>query len=180
MVVLAQLVRALAARVSGFFDLVAAQEEQVARLLGEMEYSLAEVRRLAALAIAEARRLGQELRRNRTAAAGRKPGHAQLVRELEARFAAATEAGQRIKALLQTFATRLAEARRRHRSLRARRQAVRAWNALHQRGERLLPLIQRGRVQCARLEDQIRALEEALTARAEANELSRVACAMEF
>ncbi len=171
MAILSRLARAVAARVNGLFDQAAGQEEQAARLLEEMEHGLTEVRRLSALAITAARRFGLELERNRTAAASRHHGYENLVYELEARHAAAVLAGERIKAFLCAFETRLDQARNRQRSLRARRRAAQAWNAIHQRGERLFPLLEELRTRTTRLEDQLQQMEDALTDRAEANQL---------
>jgi phage shock protein A len=134
------------ANINGLLDRVESPEAMIGQIIREMDDGLAAARRCAAGAIAAERRLGRELAEQRLAAEFwqtkariamsanredlarlaliRKKEHEALAIELETQHAAALQTSKQVRAGLQSLEARLAEARRKQRSLIARHRAA--------------------------------------------------------
>jgi phage shock protein A len=144
--IFARLSDIISANVNALLDKAEEPERMLAQIIREMEDGLASARQQGATAIAAERRLGRELEQSRTAAEhwkeqarlaltsgredlarqalARKIDHDDLARALEPQWAAAHATSAEVKSALHALAARLAEARRKQRTLVARHRAA--------------------------------------------------------
>lgn len=138
----------LTANFHALLDQVENPELMIAQIIRDMETSLADVRRHAAIAIAAERRIGRELEHNRVQAAHwherarealaagredlarraliRKREQECLIQRLQSQYAAAQQTSRHVKTSLNALEVRLAEARRKQRAIIARQRAAQA------------------------------------------------------
>jgi phage shock protein A len=179
----------ISANLNSLLDAAEDPERMLAQVIREMELGLADARQQGACAIAAERRLGRELEQNRAAAAhwkeqarlalnsqredlarkalARKLEHDDLVRALDSQWTAARQTSTEVKAALHALEARLAEARRKQRTLLARHRAA----AIRLQAQRTVkPVIADGReplARFARFEDRLIDMEDQLLAQSE-------------
>jgi phage shock protein A len=161
-------------------------EWMIAQIIREMEEGLASAKRYAATAIAAERRIGRELEQNRLQgehwkskakqalaaeredlarrALARKMEHEDLVRSLENQHEQALQTCQNIRTSLHALEARLAEARRKQRTLLARHRAALARVELHRFAGAGFPAFSGSHAKFDRLENQIIDFEDELAA----------------
>jgi phage shock protein A len=143
----------ISANISALLDKVENPEHLLAQVIREMEEGLAKAKRLAVTAIAAERRIGRELEQNRVQtefwknkarealsrnredlarrSLVRKKEHDDLVRSLEMQYAEAGKTSESVRTAVWALEARLAEARRKKRSLVARHRAAEARTQIH-------------------------------------------------
>jgi phage shock protein A len=158
-----------------------------------MEAGLAEAKSYAATAIAAERRLARDLEQNRASAQewrnkarqalesdredlarralARKKEHDDLVNSLEVQHASAVQTTAKVKSALRALEARLADARRRQRSLLARHRAVQAQLQLQRTLGARLPDPGTPGAKFVRLENRLTDMEDDLQARLEVDHL---------
>jgi phage shock protein A len=146
--IFARLSDIIASNVNALLDKAENPEWLIGQVIREMEDALGKAKRYAATAIAAERRLGRELEQNRSQAdfwkakarealaasredlarkaLARKKEHDDLIGSLEIQYAEALQTGARVRTALRALEARLAEARRKQRSLLARHRAAQA------------------------------------------------------
>jgi phage shock protein A len=146
----------IAANVNALLDKAEHPEKMIGQIILEMEEGLANARRYAATAIAAERRIGRELEQNRAqvdfwknkARAAltlkredlarrmleRKQEHEDLVQSLEGQHAQAVQTSAQVRTSLRALEARLAEARRKRRSLLAQHAAAKVRVSLQRMG----------------------------------------------
>jgi phage shock protein A len=171
-------------------------EVMIAQIIREMEEGFANARSYAATAIAAERRIGRELEQNRlqadqwkakareALAAGRedlarralirKREHEDLVKSLQRQHEEALETSQNVRTSLRALEARLAEARRKQRSLLARHRAAKARLELHRFVGAGMPAFCSSQAKFDRLENQLIDFEDELAALSELNEVETV------
>ena len=187
--ILSRLSDIVAANFHALLDQVENPEALLAHVVREMEESLAAARRYAASAIAAERRIGRELEQNRVEvehwhrkarealtagredlarrALARKREHEDLVHGLEASFASVSETARNVRVLLRALEARLAEARRKQRTLLARQRAAQARIELHRTLPAGFPDLGSPGAKFERFENRLRDLEDELAAQAD-------------
>ncbi len=161
-------------------------EWMIAQIIREMEEGLASAKRYAATAIAAERRIGRELEQNRLQeehwkskakqalaaeredlarrALARKMEHEDLVRSLENQHEQALQTCHNVRTSLHALEARLAEARRKQRTLLARHRAALARVELHRFAGAGFPAFSGSQAKFDRLENQIIDFEDELAA----------------
>ncbi len=179
----------ITANVNALLDKAENPEALIAQVVREMESGLERARRYGATAIAAERRLARELERHReqavswkekarrALASGRedlarqallhKVENEELVRALLTQHARAQETSATVRSALTALEARLAEARRKQRSLIARHRAVRARDQVRRLMEREWPDTGGSRARFGNLESRIEDLEDEMDARVE-------------
>jgi phage shock protein A len=180
----------ISSNVNALLDKAEDPEKMIAQVVREMEEGLANAKRYAATAIAGERRLGRELDQNRAQAAfwegkartavaqgrddlarrmlARKKEHADLVQCLAAQHGEAVQTSGNVRAAVRGLEARLAEARRKQRSLLARHRAARVRVELNRVGGGAVDF-HSSQAKFERLEDQLVQFEDELAAQAELN-----------
>ena len=179
----------ISANLNSLLDAAEDPERMLTQVIREMEEGLADARQQGASAITAERRLGRELEQNRAAASHWKEqarlaltSHREdlarkalthkleqddLVRALDTQWTAARQTSTDVKAALHALEARLAEARRKQRTLIARHRAA----AIRLEVQRAVkPAIPDGRTplaRFARFEDRLIDLEDQLLAQTE-------------
>jgi phage shock protein A len=185
----ARLTELISANLNSLLDAAEDPERMLAQVIRELEESLSGARQQGARAVAAERRLARELEQNRAEArnwnerarlalAGRREDlarkalarkleHDDLARVLETQWSAARQGSDEVKAALRALEARLAEARRKQRSLVARHRAA----AVRLEAQLALrPGIPDGRAPLARFvrfEERLIDMEDQLLAQAE-------------
>ena len=178
----------MAANVNALLDRAESPAKMAAQIVREMEDGVAVARRHAAAAIAAERRLVRELEQNRAQAdfykskaraalaanradlarrmLARKKEHEELAQNLESQHAHAAQTSAQVRTALRALEARLAEARRRQRSLLARHGAAKVHVQLQRAGAGLAGL-HSSHARLDRLEERLEAFEDELAAEAE-------------
>jgi phage shock protein A len=178
----------IAANVNALLDKAENPEKMIAQIILEMEEGLTNARRYAATAIAAERRIGRELEQNRAQAefwksracaaltlnredlarrmVGRKQEHEDLIQSLEGQHAQAIQTSAQVRTSLRALEARLAEARRKRRSLLARHAAARVRVELQHMGAGF-PDFHNAQAKFDRLENRLVDYEDELAALAE-------------
>jgi phage shock protein A len=186
--IFARLSDLIAANVNALLDRAEDPVKMIAQVIREMEAGLADARCYAATAITAERRLGRELEQNRAQAAlwqeraraaltrgredlarrmlARKLEHDDLVAGLEPQHAQAVQTSTQVRTALRALEARLAEARRKQRSLLARHGAARVRAAVSRAGVGIAGF-GNAQAQFDRLENRMVDFEDELAAQAE-------------
>jgi phage shock protein A len=186
--IFARLSDLIAANVNALLDRAEDPAKMIAQVIRDMEDGLADARRYAATAIAAERRLGRELDQNRTQAEfwrakartaltldredlarrmiARKKEHDALVSSLEAQHAQTVQTTVQVRTALRALEARLAEARRKQRSLLARQGAARVRAAVYRTGAGLAGF-PNAQAHFDRLENRLVEFEDEVAAQAE-------------
>jgi len=179
----------ISSNLNALLDRAENPEWMIAQIIREMEEGLASAKRCAAKAIAAERRIGRELEQNRlqvehwkgkarealTAdredlarrALVRKMEHQDLVQSLERQHLEAIQTCQNVRTSLHALEARLAEARRKQRTLVARHRAALARVELHRFAGAGFPPFSGAQAKFDRLENQIIDFEDDLAALAD-------------
>jgi phage shock protein A len=182
----------IAANVNALLDKAENPEKMIGQIILEMEEGLANARRYAATAIAAERRIGRELEQNRAQAEfwknkaravlplkredlarrmlGRKQEHEDLVQSLEGQHAQAVQTSAQVRTSLRALEARLAEARRKRRSLLARHAAAKVRVSLQRMGAEF-PDFHNAQTRFDRLESRLEDYEDETAALAEFSSL---------
>jgi phage shock protein A len=191
--ILARLSDLVAANVNALLDRAEDPAKMIAQVIREMEDGLADARRYAAAAIAAERRLGRELDQNRAQAAfwrdraraaltrdredlarrmlARKKEHDDLVAGLESQHVQAVQTSAQVRTALRALEARLAEARRKQRSLLARHGAACVRAAVCRAGPGIAGFGS-SQARLDRLENRLVEFEDELAAQAELSQVS--------
>ncbi len=176
----------ITSNISALLDRAENPEWMIAQIIREMEQGLASAKRYAATAIATERRIGRELEQNRLQvehwkskakqalaaeredlarrALARKMEHEDLVRSLENQHEQSLETCHNVRTSLHALEARLAEARRKQRTLLARHRAALARVELHRFTGAGFPAFSGSQAKFDRLENQIIDFEDELAA----------------
>jgi phage shock protein A len=176
----------ITSNINALLDRAENPEWMIAQIIREMEHGLASAKRYAATAIAAERRIGRELEQNRLQAEhwkskakqalavkredlarralARKMEHEDLVRSLENQHEQALQTCQTVRTSLNALEARLAEARRKQRTLLARHRAALARVELHRFTGAGFPAFAGSQAKFDRLENQIIDFEDELAA----------------
>ena len=191
--IFARLSDIITSNINALLDRAENPEWMIAQIIREMEEGLASAKRYAATAIAAERRIGRELEQNRLQAEhwkskakqalaaeredlarralARKMEHEDLVRSLENQHEQALQTCQNVRTSLNALEARLAEARRKQRTLLARHRAALAHVELHRFAGAGFPAFSGSQAKFDRLENQIIDFEDELTALADLHNL---------
>jgi len=191
--IFARLSDIITSNINALLDRAENPEWMIAQIIREMEEGLASAKRYAATAIAAERRIGRELEQNRLQvehwkskakqalvaeredlarrALARKMEHEDLVRSLENQHEQALQTCQNVRTSLHALEARLAEARRKQRTLLARHSAALARVELHRFAGAGFPAFSGSQAKFDRLENQIIDFEDELTALADLHNL---------
>ncbi len=191
--IFARLSDIITSNINALLDRAENPEWMIAQIIREMEEGLASAKRYAATAIAAERRIGRELEQNRLQvehwkskakqalvaeredlarrALARKMEHEDLVRSLENQHEQALQTCQNVRTSLHALEARLAEARRKQRTLLARHRAALARVELHRFAGAGFPAFSGSQAKFDRLENQIIDFEDELTALADLHNL---------
>ena len=183
----------ITSNINALLDRAENPEWMIAQIIREMEEGLASAKRYAATAIAAERRIGRELEQNRiegehwkgkareALTAGRedlarralvrKREHEDLVKSLDKQHRESLETSQNVRTSLRALEARLAEARRKQRSLLARHRAAMARVELHRVVGAGIPAFCGSQAKFDRLENQLIDFEDELTALSELNQV---------
>jgi phage shock protein A len=187
--VFARLSDIITSNINALLDRAENPEWMIAQIIREMEEGLASAKRYAATAIAAERRIGRELEQNRLSAEhwkskarqaltadredlarralARKMEHEDLVRSLEHQHGEALQTSQNVRNALHALEARLAEARRKQRTLLARHRAAQARVELHRVVGAGFPAFCGAQAKFDRIENQLNDFEDELTALAD-------------
>jgi phage shock protein A len=187
--IFARLSDIITSNINALLDRAENPEWMIAQIIREMEEGLASAKRYAATAIAAERHIGRELDQNRLQvehwkskakqalaaeredlarrALARKMEHEDLVRSLENQHEQALQTCQNVRTSLNALEARLAEARRKQRTLLARHRAALARVELHRFAGAGFPAFSGSQAKFDRLENQIIDFEDELTALAD-------------
>jgi phage shock protein A len=182
----------VAANLNALLDKAENPEAMIAQVVREMEDGLARAKRYGAGAIAVERRLGRDrdLHRERVVfwkerarqalasdredlartALARKLENEDLLRVLDTQYAHAQETAATVRAAIRALEARLAEARRKQRSLIARHRAVRARAEVNRFLGRELAILGQSHTRFGDLEARIEDLEDEIGVQIELNE----------
>jgi phage shock protein A len=177
----------ITSNINALLDRAENPEWMIAQIIREMEEGLASAKRYAATAIAAERRIGRELEQNRLQADHwkskarqaltaeredlarraliRKMEHEDLVRSLENQYAQALQTCQNVRTSLHALEARLAEARRKQRTLLARHRAAQA--RVHRVAGAGFPAFSGAQAKFDRIENQLIDFEDELAALAD-------------
>jgi phage shock protein A len=191
--IFARLSDIITSNINALLDRAENPEWMIAQIIREMEEGLASAKRYAATAIAAERRIGRELEQHRLQvehwkskakqalaaeredlarrALARKMEHEDLVRSLENQHEQALQTCQNVRTSLHALEARLAEARRKQRTLLARHRAALARVELHRFAGAGFPAFSGAQAKFDRLENQIIDFEDELTALADLHNL---------
>jgi phage shock protein A len=187
--IFARLSDIITSNINALLDRAENPELMIAQIIREMEEGLASAKRYAATALAAERRIGRELEQNRLQAEhwkakarqalaadhedlarralARKMEHEDLVQSLERQHLEAVQTCQTVRTSLHALEARLAEARRKQRTLLARHRAALARVELHRFAGAGFPAFSGSQAKFDRLENQIIDFEDELTALAD-------------
>jgi phage shock protein A len=187
--IFARLSDIITSNINALLDRAENPEWMIAQIIREMEEGLASAKRYAATAIAAERRIGRELEQNRLQAEHwkskarqaltaeredlarralvRKMEHEDLVRSLESQHAQALQTCQNVRSALHALEARLAEARRKQRTLLARHRAAQARVELHRITGAGFPAFSGAQAKFDRIENQLIDYEDELAALAD-------------
>jgi phage shock protein A len=182
----------IVSNINALLDKAEDPEKMLAQIIREMEEGLASAKRYAATAIAAERRIGRELDQNRAQAEfwktkartaltlkrddlarrllARKQEHEDLVQSLEVQHAQALQTSTQVRTALRALEARLAEARRKRRSLLARHGAAKVRVELNRVGAGF-PDFHNSQTRFDRLENRLLEYEEELAAQAELHQV---------
>jgi phage shock protein A len=183
----------IASNINALLDKAENPEVMIAQIIREMEEGLASARSYAATAIAAERRIGRELEQNRlqaeqwkakareALAAGRedlarralvrKREHEDLVTSLDRQHSESLQTSQNVRTSLRALEARLAEARRKQRSLLARHRAALARAELHRFAGAGMGAFCGSQAKFDRLENQLIDFEDELAALGELDQV---------
>jgi phage shock protein A len=183
----------ISSNINALLDRAENPEWMIAQIIREMEEGLANAKRYAATAIAAERRIGRELEQNRLQAEhwkfmarqalaaeredlarralARKMEHEDLVRSLENQHTQALQTCQNVRTSLHALEARLAEARRKQRTLLARHRAAQARVELHRVAGAGFPAFSGAQAKFDRFENQLIDFEDELGALADLNNI---------
>jgi len=184
--IFARLSDIITSNLNALLDRAENPEWMIAQIIREMEEGLASAKRHAATAIAAEHRIGRELDQNRLQvehwkskakqalaaeredlarrALARKMEHEDLVRSLENQHEQTLRTCQNVRTSLNALEARLAEARRKQRTLLARHRAALARVELHRFAGAGFPAFSGSQAKFDRLENQIIDFEDELAA----------------
>jgi phage shock protein A len=187
--IFARLSDIISSNINALLDRAENPEWMISQIIREMEEGLAGAKRYAATAIAAERRIGRELEQNRLQmdhwkekarqaleanredlarrALARKMEHQDLVRSLEHQHLEAIQTSQNVRTSLHALEARLAEARRKQRSLLTRHRAALARVELYRFAGAGFPAFSGSQAKFDRLENQIVDFEDELAALAD-------------
>lgn len=187
--IFARLSDIISSNLNALLDRAENPEWMIAQIVREMEEGLASAKRYAATAIAAERRIGRELEQNRLQAEqwkskarqalaadreelarralARKMEHEDLVHSLEQQHGETLQTCQNVRTSLYALEARLAEARRKQRSLLARHRAALARVELHRVVGAGFPAFCGAQAKFDRIENQIIDFEDELVALAD-------------
>jgi phage shock protein A len=182
--IFARLSDIITSNINALLDRAENPEWMIAQIIREMEEGLASAKRYAA-----ERRIGRELEQNRLQAEHwkskarqaltaeredlarralvRKMEHEDLVRSLESQHAQALQTCQNVRSALHALEARLAEARRKQRTLLARHRAAQARVELHRITGAGFPAFSGAQAKFDRIENQLIDYEDELAALAD-------------
>jgi phage shock protein A len=176
----------IASNINALLDRAENPEWMIAQIIREMEEGLASAKRYAATALATERRIGREVEQNRLQEAhwkskarqalaaqredlarralARKMEHEDLVRSLESQHAQVLQTCQNVRTSLHALEAKLAEARRKQRTLLARHRAAQAQVELHRVAGAGFPAFSSAQAKFDRIENQLIGFEDELAA----------------
>src|SRR5262249_19989782 len=191
--IFARLSDIITSNINALLDRAENPEWMIAQIIREMEEGLASAKRYAATALAAERRIGRELDQNRLQvqhwnekphkaltpggedparrALARKMEHDDLIQSLERQHLESIQTCQSVRTSLHALEARLAEARRKQRTLLARHRAAQARVELHRVTGAGFPAFTGAQAKFDRFENQLIDFEDELAAIADLNNI---------